>query len=362
MKFSVSAVLALGGFAAANPVPVDHQAEELFHRQVQTLNAAMVAAGREYIGTSLTVRNDQSESNIIRSEFGSITPENAQKWDATEPNRGQFNFGAADQHMNWARQNGKHVRCHTLVWYSQLPGWVSNSGFNNATLIQVMTNHINQVMGRYRGQCNHWDVVNEALNEDGTYRDNVFLRVIGEAYIPIAFRAAAAADPAAKLYYNDYNLAYLGPKVEGAARIVRLCQQYGVRIDGVGYQGHLTTESTPTQSTPTPSEEDLTAALKVTADLGVDVAWTEIDIRMRTPSNSQKLQQLADAYGRVARACLNVPSCVGMTIWGVTDRYSWVPNTFQGEGDALLWNSNYQKKAAYTSFLEGITAGGSSKA
>jgi endo-1,4-beta-xylanase len=362
MKFSVSVALALGGFAAANPLPVDHEAEELFHRQVQTLNAAMVAAGREYIGTSLTVRNDNQESNIIRSEFGSITPENAQKWDATEPNRNQFNFGAADQHMNWAQQNGKHVRCHTLVWYSQLPGWVSNSGFNNATLIQVMTNHINQVMGRYKGRCNHWDVVNEALNEDGTYRDNVFLRVIGEAYIPIAFRAAAAADPAAKLYYNDYNLAYLGPKVEGAARIVRLCQQYGVRIDGVGYQGHLVTESTPTQSTPTPSEEDLTAALKVTADLGVDVAWTEIDIRMRTPSNAQKLQQLADAYGRVARACLNVPSCVGMTIWGVTDKYSWVPNTFSGEGDALLWNSNYQKKAAYTSFLQGITSGGSSKA
>lgn len=125
----------------------------------------MVAAGREYIGTSLTVRNDNQESSIIRSEFGSITPENAQKWDATEPNRGQFNFGAADQHMNWAQQNGKHVRCHTLVWYSQLPGWVSNSGFNNATLIQVMTNHINQVMGRYKGRCNHWDVVNEGESE-----------------------------------------------------------------------------------------------------------------------------------------------------------------------------------------------------
>jgi endo-1,4-beta-xylanase len=158
------------------------------------------------------------------------------------------------------------------------------------------------------GQC-------QALNEDGTYRDNVFLRVIGEAYIPIAFRLAAAADPAAKLYYNDYNLEYLGPKLQGAARIVKLVKQYGVKIDGVGYQAHLVTESTPTQSTPTPSEEDLTAALKVTADLGVDVAYTEIDIRMKTPSNAQKLQALADAYGRVARSCINVPRCVGMTIW-----------------------------------------------
>lgn len=172
----------------------------------------------------------------------------------------------------------------------------------------------------------------------------------------MAFRIAAAADPAAKLYYNDYNLEYLGPKLQGAVRIVKLCQQYGVRIDGVGYQAHLTTESTPTQSTPTPFEADLTTALRMTADLGVDVAYTEIDIRMRTPSNSQKLQALADAYGRVARSCMNVKRCVGMTIWGVSDRYSWVPQTFQGEGDALLWNSNYQKKAAYNSFLQGITA------
>jgi len=150
-----------------------------------------------------------------------------------------------------------------------------------------------------------------------------------------------------------------------------------VRIDGVGYQGHLVTETTPTQSTPCPSEADLTAALKVTADLGVDVAYTEIDIRMKTPANAQKLQALADAYGRVAKSCINVPRCVGMTIWvswplflanvlmrwltwisqqGISDKYSWVPNTFSGEGEALLWTSNYQKKTAYTSFLQGISS------
>jgi len=207
------------------------------------------------------------------------------------------------------------VRCHTLVWHSQLPSWVSNSNFDNATLIEVMTNHINQVAGRYKGKCHHWDVVNEALNEDGTYRDSVFLRVIGEAYIPIAFRIAAAADPAAKLYYNDYNLEYLGPKLDGAVRIVKLLQQYGVRIDGVGYQGHLTTEVTPTNSVPIPSEKDLTKALKKTADLGVDVAYTELDIRMNTPADAQKEQVLADAYHRVGRSCLNVKRCVGITLW-----------------------------------------------
>ena len=130
-------------------------------RQSNNLNAAIVAKGKQYIGTSLTIRSDNQETNIIKSEFGSITPENSMKWDATEPNRGQFSFGGADQVANFAKQNNKQMRCHTLVWYSQLPNWVSNSNFNNATLISVMTNHINTVMGRYKGQCTHWDVVNE---------------------------------------------------------------------------------------------------------------------------------------------------------------------------------------------------------
>ncbi|RDL32090.1 Beta-xylanase [Venustampulla echinocandica] len=351
MRFtsSVTMALGLGGMVSANPV--------LFNaRQVAGLNAAMVARGREYIGTSLTIRNDQSETNIIgnKNEFGSITPENAMKWDATEPNQGQFTFGGADQVANYATQNGKHMRCHTLVWYSQLPGWVSNSNFNNATLINVMTNHINRVMGQYKGKCTHWDVVNEALNEDGTYRPNVFLSVIGEAYLPMSFRLAAAADPSAKLYYNDYNLEYAEAKSEGAARIVKLVQSYGVRIDGVGLQGHLVVSKTPTQDIATPSQEILEKSLRMYTDLGVDVAYTEVDIRMNMPASAQNLQEQAECYGRLTRACMAVERCVGITLWGVSDKYSWVPQTFNGEGAALLWNDNYQKKPAYDAMLKAI--------
>jgi endo-1,4-beta-xylanase len=155
MLFSTLATtLALASSTAAVP------AFGLEPRQAATLNAAMVARGRSYIGTSLTIRNDNAESNIIKSEFGSVTPENAMKWDATEPNRGQFSFGSADQVANFATQNGKQMRCHTLVWYSQLPNWVQQIN-NNATLMSVMENHIKTVMGRYKGKCTHWDVVNE---------------------------------------------------------------------------------------------------------------------------------------------------------------------------------------------------------
>jgi endo-1,4-beta-xylanase len=324
MHFSLSAAsLALSGLAIGAPIEV------LDIRQVAAgINAAMVAAGRGYIGTSLTIRSDSSESNIIKNqnEFGSITPENAMKWDSTEPNRGSFSFGGADQVMSFATQNKKQVRCHTLVWYSQLPSWVSNGGFNNQTLQTVMQNHINSVMGHYKGKCTHWDVVNEALNEDGTYRDNVFLQKIGEAYIPIAFKMAAAADPAAKLYYNDYNLEYNGPKTKGAVKIVKAVQSYGYRIDGVGFQGHLVIEKTPTQDVPTPDVDTLTASLKAMTDLNVDVAYTEVDIRMNLPDNATKQKAQADAYARVAQSCMNVPRCVGITIWVSSANSTLVPS------------------------------------
>jgi endo-1,4-beta-xylanase len=159
------------------------------------------------------------------------------------------------------------------------------------------------------------NITTTALNEDGTNRDNVFLRVIGEQYLPIAFRMAAAADPAAKLYYNDYNLEYGTAKHLGALRIVKLVQSWGAKIDGVGLQGHLVSEPTGTQSEVTPSVAVLTKVLQDYANLGVDVAYTELDVRSRTPSNAQKLADAAAAWARVAQSCINVQRCVGMTIW-----------------------------------------------
>ncbi|KAK0384413.1 hypothetical protein NLU13_8500 [Sarocladium strictum] len=222
---------------------------------------------------------------------------------------------------------------------------VTSGSFDNQTLISIMQNHITNVVSHYKGKCSHWDVVNEALNDDGTFRSDVFHATIGDAYIPIAFRAAAAADPTVKLFYNDYNLELAGAKSTAAQNIVKLIKSYGARIDAVGFQGHLVVGQVA-------SYTEYQSNFEAFTDLGVEVAFTELDIRMELPSTTQKLQQQATDYGNVIRACALTEKCIGVTTWGLTDAHSWIPSTFSGYGDALPWDSNYQKKPAYNAILE----------
>ena len=181
------------------------------------LNALAKKAGKLYFGTA----TDNGELNNTRyvsiltdtKEFGQITPSNGQKWMYVEPDQVVFDFGPGSVVANLARKNKQILRCHTLVWHSQLASWVENGNWTKETLTKAMVNHIEKVAGHWKGRCYAWDVLNEALNEDGTYRDTVFLRVIGPEYIRIAFKTAARVDPGAKLYYNDYNLEGISSKL-----------------------------------------------------------------------------------------------------------------------------------------------------
>ncbi|KAF9886909.1 hypothetical protein FE257_011032 [Aspergillus nanangensis] len=315
------------------------------------LHQAAVAKGLKYFG-SATDNGELSDAPYLAqlgntNDFGQITPGNSMKWDATEPSQNSFSFTRGDVISNLAKTNGQLLRCHTLVWHSQLPSWVSSGTWTNATLIAAMKNHITNVVTHYKGQCYAWDVVNEALNEDGTYRTNIFYQTIGEAYLPIAFAAAAAADPSAKLYYNDYNIEYAGNKANGAQRIVKLVKSYGAKIDGVGSQAHLIVGSVSSTS-------NLAAVLQSFTALGVEVAFTELDIRMTLPSTAALLAQQSTDYKNVAAACVAVSGCVGVTIWDWTDKYSWVPNTFSGQGAALPWDENLVKKPAYDGLIAGL--------
>ncbi|BCR82711.1 putative endo-1,4-beta-xylanase [Aspergillus chevalieri] len=321
------------------------------------LNTAATAKGLDYFGTAtdnpeLTDNTYMTQLNNT-DDFGQLTPGNSMKWDATEPSQNSFSFEKGDAIANLAEANGQKLRCHNLVWYQQLPSWVSGGSWTNETLTEALKNHITKVVSHYKGRCYAWDVVNEALNDDGSYRENVFYQHIGEAYIPIAFEAAAAADPDVKLYYNDYSIEYGGDKANAAGNIVKLVQSYGAKIDGVGLQGHFTVGQTP-------SKKDLASNLKSYTALDVEVAYTEMDVRMEMPSSSDKLSQQSTDYASLVGACAETEGCVGITIWDWTDKYSWVPDTFSGYGDACPWDEKYEKKQAYDGILNAL--GGSSSA
>lgn len=192
-----------------------------------------------------------------------------------------------------AQENHLIQRCHTLVWHSQLAPWVESTNWTADALTEVVVNHITNVMEHYKGKCYAWDVVNEALNEDGTYRESVFYTTLGEDFIKLAFATAASVDPGAKLYYNDYNIESPGNKSEGALRIVKLLQDDGIRIDGVGLQAHF-------QASGAPSLDEQSAVIASYAALGVEVAYTELDVRIDLPLNDTNLEWQKEVYMNVS--------------------------------------------------------------
>ncbi|KAK2614592.1 hypothetical protein N8I77_001401 [Diaporthe amygdali] len=309
------------------------------------LNQLAQAAGKLYFGsaTDNSELSDSAYTAILsnKNEFGQVTPGNTQKWQYTEPTQNTYSYTQGDVITNFAATNGQILRCHTLIWHNQLPSWVSSGTWTNSTLAAAIQAHIASEVGHYKGKCYAWDVVNEALNDDGTYRTSVFYNTMGTSYLPVAFSAAAAADPAAKLYYNDYNIEYSGAKSTAAVTLIKLIQAAGAKIDGVGLQGHFIVGSTPSASA-------LTSQLNTYVALGLEVAYTEVDVRFSSlPSTASGLAQQATDYGSVVSACLAVSKCVGITVWDFDDKYSWIPSTFSGQGDACLYWSNLTTKPAY---------------
>lgn len=193
-----------------------------------------------------------------------------------------------------------------IVWHSQLADWVNAGNWTRAELLKIMKNHITTVVSHYKGKgLIAWDVVNEAFNEDGTFRETIFYNTIGEDYIEIAFRTAAAADPHVNLFYNDYNLEGESPmKSDAVTKFVNKLKRKGVKIDGIGAQSHFVLGGIPS---------NITATFRQLASTGAQVALTEIDIRMPVPANSSAYEQQRKDYYQVTKACLDVHKCVGMS-------------------------------------------------
>jgi endo-1,4-beta-xylanase len=331
------------------------------------------------IGVALSQKQsdgkDEAGLAIALRHFDSITPENLLKWEAVHPEPDRYNFEPADRYVEFGRSHGMFVVGHVLLWHQQTPAWVfAGEGGKKAdrdTLLARLRSHIATVVGRYRGRIGGWDVVNEALEEDGTLRQTPWLEAIGEDYLAKAFEFAHEADPDAELYYNDYNL-WKPAKRDAAIRLVLGLKAKGLRVDGIGEQGHWGLEDPPLEA--------IDAALAAIRASGTRPLVTELDIdvlprgpdmwgadlskkatiRAATnvypdglPDEQQRL--LARRYGDIFALVLKHRREISrVTLWGVTDAQSWL-NDFPIPGRVnypLLWDRQGRPKRAFDAVVE----------
>ncbi len=317
--------------------------------QAATALRGLAEAKGRYFGTALT-QGDlgiSGEMNVATAQFDMVTPGNEMKWDTTEPSNGSYNFGPGDQIVSFAQAHNMRVRGHNLVWHSQLPGWVSSLPLNQVQ--GVMESHITTEATHYKGKVYAWDVVNEPFNEDGSLRQDVFYQAMGSGYLADALRTAHAADPNAKLYLNDYNIEGVNAKSNALYALAQSLLSQGVPLQGIGLESHFIVGQVPSS---------MLSNMQRFANLGLDVAVTELDDRIQLPTTSASLQQQATDYGTVVTDCLQVARCVGVSQWGVDDGHSWIPGTFPGYGAATMYDANYQPKPAYNATVTAL--GGSS--
>ena len=312
------------------------------------------------------------DSAIAATQFNTITPENVLKWEAVHPQPDEYNFAPGDQFVAFGEANDMFIVGHTLVWHSQTPAWVfqdeNGAPLDREGLLARMEDHISTVVGRYKGRIGGWDVVNEALNDDGTLRQTPWLNIIGEDYLQKAFEFARAADPDAELYYNDYSL-FGSAKRQGAIRLIKSIQAAGIRVDGVGEQGHYTMGG--------PSFETLDSTLTDLAGLGIKVMITELDVDVLPRENlsaeisinqayhpeynpytegitPEADQAHADRYkGYFDVFVRHADHLERVTFWGVTDGSSWL-NGWPVPGRTnypLLFGRDGQPKAAFHSVM-----------
>jgi endo-1,4-beta-xylanase len=325
------------------------------------------------IGTAMDAQQieekDAAADKLIKQQFNAVTPENIMKAEIVEPKWNTFNFVLADKLVAYAAKNNIKVNAHNLIWHSQLPVFMQHIQSADSVK-QYLEHHITTVAARYDGKVYSWDVVNEALNEDGTLRNSIFLQKLGPGYIVEAFRLAQKASPNSKLYYNDYNIEQPAKRA-GAIALIKQIQAAGVRIDGVGIQGHWKAGNVPLN--------DIEESIKAFAALGIEVMFTELDLSVlpnpwdhatadvgATAKGNAKMnpytnglpdsveQMLTKSYADLFTLFVKYKANISrVTFWGVNDGQSWLNDwPIQGRKNyPLLFDRNFNPKPSFYSVI-----------
>jgi endo-1,4-beta-xylanase len=307
-----------------------------------------------WMGTAVGYTGTTFPSNavyvgIVGREFNLLVAENVMKWQTMRrdgPASWRFQF--MDELLAYAEANGMKVRGHPLAWHSGNPGWLdalTTANTTRAQAIELLEQHVDSVVTRYRGRIRDYDVVNEVIADGGgggrrPAAESVWERLIGPDWVDVAFRAAAAADPAARLFYNDYSIETDNAKQAAVFNLVKDLKDRGISIHGVGFQAHFISGGVP-------SADALRTSMDRFAALGLEVQLTELDIRIQGAVTAEKLTAQAEEYRRVIGVCVQHPACGTVVVWGIDDGNSWIPGTFPGYGAAHLYDSALVPKPAY---------------
>lgn len=294
---------------------------------------------------------DETYRKTIAREFNSITPENAMKFGQLHAERDRYNFVDANALVKFAQQHQMQIHGHTLVWHRNLPTWLTEQSWTREELMSILQQHIYTVVSHFRGQVASWDVVNEAVSQDGqSSRDTIWLRGIGPEYIELAFRWAHEADPAARLFYNDYRGEELNQKSNTIYERVKDLKQRGVPIHGVGLQFH-TAIFNPLDF------ESVAKNMERLGQLDLEVRITEIDVRTQGYPGTESDRQTAQAqlYQNAMILCLKAPNCSAFTTWGVADHLSSIRLAEGYQDSPLLFDESYRPKPAYSSIAEALS-------
>jgi endo-1,4-beta-xylanase len=308
----------------------------------------LAARTRIHVGAAVEpfpITADPDYGPTLAREFSSLSTENRMKWEPVHPERDRWVLGPADDLVDFAQRHDLRLRGHTLVWgRAQLPAYVREAA-SAAELDALLAAHVTTLVGRYAGRVAHWDVVNEPLTLLGdpgstdALDDNVFHRLLGPGYVARALELAHAADPTARLFVNDFLVMEPGPKQDRLHRLARDLLDAGAPLHGIGLQGHLASIEAPTPA-------EITATVDRFAALGLDVEITELD-HFALADDADALEDQRRVYRDTVAACLAAPACGGITVWGLTDGYSWLRAFLRPDAAPLLLDERYAPKPAY---------------
>jgi len=292
---------------------------------------------------------DSRYASTLAREFNFLTPEYEMKWEAIHPSANRWNFDPADKLVMFASEHQMKVKGHPLIWHESLPTWV-NTNMSADELRRAMQEHVRTLVGHYRGRVHAWDVVNEAVDDNGGLRKSLFLDKLGDRYIDEAFQLAHEADPDALLFYNDYGAEGLGSKSDRVYELLKKLVVDRVPIHGVGLQMHINAAAADY-----PRPEDVAANIRRLAALGLNVNISEMDVRIRDVAVDlpERLDVQRRVYHDIIAACRREEGFVAVTFWGFTDAHSWVNGSF-GPDMPLLFDANYQPKPAYWGVLDAL--------